>query len=151
MKHVLGIAALAALCTTGSIAAAQQQPKPEDVIKFRKGAYQVIGWHMGPMGRMVKGQQPFDQNVFVRNSGIIEQMSHVVPDAFVPGSDQGETRAKPEIWQQQDKFKAAVERFQSEAAKMSEVSKQGSPDQIKTQFGALAKACSNCHDQFRAK
>lgn len=150
MKHVLGIAALAALCTTG-IALAQQQPKPEDVIKFRKGAYQVIGWHMGPMGQMVKGQRPFDQKVFVRNSGIIEQMSHIVPDAFVSGSDKGETRAKPEIWQQPDKFKVAMERFQSEAAKLSEVSKQGNPDQIKNEFGALAKACSNCHDQFRAK
>lgn len=151
MKHVLGIAALAALCATSGLAAAQQQTKPEDVIKFRQGAYRVIGWYMGPLGQMVKGQRPFDQAVFTRNSGVIEQMSHVVPEAFLPGSDKGETRAKPEIWQQQDKFKSAMDRFQSEAAKMSEVSKQGNPDQIKNQFGALAKACSNCHDQFRAK
>lgn len=149
MKQVFGIAALAALCATSSLAIAQQ--KPEDVIKFRRGAYSVIGWYMGPMGAMVKGQAPFDQKVFVRNSGIIEQMSHVVPDAFVPGSDKGDTRAKPEIWSQQDKFKVAMERFQGEAAKMSQVSKGGNQDQIRQQFGALAKACSNCHDDFRTK
>lgn len=149
MKQVLGIAALAAFCATSSVALAQQ--KPEDVIKFRKALYTVIGWHNGQMGQMVKGQQPFDQNIFVRNSTTIHQLSQVAPAAFAPGSDKGETRAKPEIWQDQDKFKAAMERFQSEAAKMSEVSKQGNADQIKSQFGALAKACSNCHDNFRSK
>lgn len=149
MKQVVGIAALAALCVASSAALAQQ--KPEDAIKFRKGAYQVIGFYMGQMGQMVKGQRPFDQKVFVRNSGIIQTMSHVVPDAFPAGSEKGETRAKPEIWLDQDKFKAALERFQSEAAKMNDVSKQGNEGQIKTQFGALAKACSNCHDNFRSK
>lgn len=150
MKQVFGIAALAALCATSSVAVAQQ--KPEDVIKFRKGAYSVMGWYTGQMGAMVKGQAPFDQKIFVRNSAIIEQMSHVVPDAFVPGSDKGgDTRAKPEIWSQPDKFKAAMERFQGEATKMSQVSKAGNQDQIRQQFGALAKACSNCHDDFRTK
>lgn len=149
MKQVLGIAALAAICATSTAAMAQQ--KPEDVIKFRKGAYSVIGWYMGPMGAMVKGQAPFDPKVFVRNAGIIEQMSQVVPDAFAPGSDKGDTRARPEIWSQPDKFRAAMERFQGEAAKMSQVSKGGNQDQIRQQFGALAKACSNCHDDFRTK
>jgi cytochrome c556 len=149
MKQVLSIAALAALCATTGLALAQQ--KPEDAIKFRKGAYQVIGYYTGQMGAMVKGQRPFDQKTFVRNSGIVETMSQVVPDAFPAGSDKGDTRAKPEIWQDQDKFKSALERFQAEAAKMSEVSKQGNADQIKNQFGALAKACSNCHDNFRTK
>lgn len=149
MKQVLGIAAVAALCATSGVASAQQ--KPEDVIKFRKALYTVVGWHNGQMGRMVKGQQPFDQNIFVRNSTTIHQLSMVAPQAFAPGSEKGDTRAKPEIWLEQDKFNAAMERFQSEAAKMVEVSKQGNADQIKNQFGALAKSCSNCHDNFRTK
>lgn len=148
MKCAAGILILAAVVAS-DLTWAQQ--KPEDVIRFRKGAYQVMGHYVGHMGQMVKGQQPFDQKAFVRDSGIVEQMSHVVPDAFAPGSDKGETRAKPEIWQQPDKFKSALERLQTEAGKMAEVSKQGNADQIKTQFGALAKACQNCHDNFRSK
>ena len=149
MKQVLAVMAVAGVCAASSLALAQQ--KPEDAIKFRKGAYQVIGYYTGQMGQMVKGQRPFDQKVFVRNSGIVNTMSHVVPDAFPAGSEKGETRAKPEIWLDQDKFKAALERFQNEAAKMEEVSKAGNEGQIKNQFGALAKACSNCHDNFRSK
>jgi cytochrome c556 len=149
MKQVLSTVVLVTLVATSSVAAAQR--KPEDVIKFRKGAYQVMGWYMSPMGQMVKGQQPFDQNAFVRNATIVEQMSRVVTDAFAPGSDKGDTRARPEIWQQPEKFKEALERFQAEATKMTEVSKQGNPDQIRSQFGTLAKSCSHCHDQFRSK
>lgn len=151
MKHVFGIALSAALCIAGNVAFAQPTPKPEDVIKFRQGAYTVIGWYMGELGQMVKGQRPFDQKAFAKAATVIAQMSHVVPDAFLPGSDKGKTHAKPEIWQEPEKFKDALSRLQTQAAKLSEVAQQGNQDQMKTQFGTLAKACKNCHDQFRSK
>jgi len=131
--------------------ASAQDVKPEDVIKFRKGAYQVIGWEMRPLGLMVKGEMPYNKDVFARNAAVIDTMSHVVPEGFTPGSDKGETRAKQEIWSDPTKFKAALDRFQSEAAKMNEVAKGGNFDAIKMQFGSLAKSCGNCHDSFRAK
>lgn len=132
--------------------ASAQGVKPEDIIKFRKGAYQVIGWEMRPLGLMVKGEMPYDKDVFAHNTAVIATMSHVVPEAFVAGTDKGgDTRAKPEIWSDPAKFKAALERFQSEAAKMSEVAKSGNFDAIKVQFGALGKSCGNCHDTFRNK
>ena len=39
---------------------AHAQVKPENIIKFRKGAYQVIGWEMRPLGLMVKGEMPYN-------------------------------------------------------------------------------------------
>lgn len=106
---------------------------------------------MRPLGLMVKGEMPFNKDVFARNAAVIDTMSHVVPDGFVAGTDKGDTRAKPEIWSDAGKFKAALERFQAEAAKMNEVAKGGNFDAIKTQFGALSKSCGNCHDNFRNK
>jgi len=149
--YVQAIAATAALCATATIAIAQQQPRPDDVIKFRKGAFSVIGWYNGQLGQMVKGQRPFDAAVFARNAEIIAEMSRVVPDAFIPGSEKGETRARPEIFSQPDKFKVAMDRFQGEAAKLSEVAKGGNADQMRAQFGALVKSCAGCHDNFRVK
>ena len=148
MKRVFGIAALLAL---SAASATMAQEKPERAIRFRQGVYQVIGHYVGQMGQMVKGQRPFDRDAFVRDAAIVETMSRIVPEAFPPGSDKGKTRAKADIWRDADKFNAAVERFQSEAAKLHEVSKQGDADRIKSQFGALAKACDNCHDDFRSK
>ena len=131
--------------------ASAQGVKPDDIIKFRKGAYQVIGWEMRPLGLMVKGEMPYDKDVFIHNTAVIATMSQVVPEAFVTGTDKGETKAKPDIWSDPPKFKAALERFQSEATKMSEVAKGGNFDAIKVQFGSLAKSCGNCHDNFRNK
>jgi cytochrome c556 len=144
-----GAATIAAVMVTTTLAFAQV--KPDDVIKFRKGAYQVISWHIKPLGAMVKGEQPYNKEAFIRNAVVVEQMSKIVPEAFVPGSDKGTTRAKPEIWSDGGKFKAALEQFQTDAAKMTEVSRSGNFDQIKVQFGALTKACDNCHDNFRSK
>ena len=132
-------------------AALAQDVKPEDVIKFRKGAYQVIGWEMRPLGLMVKGEMPYNKDVFAKNAAVIHTMSQVVPEGFTPGSEKGETRAKAEIWSDPAKFKAALERFQSEAGKMNEVAKTGNFDTIKVQFGNLSKSCGNCHDSFRNK
>ncbi len=141
----------AVLAMVMSNLASAQDVKPEDIIKFRQGAYRVIGWEIRPLGLMVKGEMPYNKDVFARNAAVIETMSHVVPEAFVPGTDKGETRAKPEIWSDNAKFKSALERFQSEAAKMNEVAKTGNFDAIKVQFGSLGKSCGNCHDSFRMK
>jgi cytochrome c556 len=148
MKVALCSAVLA-LAAVGLASA--QEMKPEDVIKFRKGAYQVINWHMRPLGAMVKGEQPYNKELFVKNAAIIESLSRIVPDAFQQETDKGDTRAKPEIWSDPARFKQALERFQSEAARMSEVAKTGNFDQIRVQYGALSKSCGNCHDNFRSK
>src|SRR5690606_3374987 len=98
MKKAL-IAAIIGSSTRLGIGRASAQAKPEDAIKFRKGVYQVVGWHVRTMGGMVKGQIPYNQAEFTRDAEIVAMMSTVAPHAFAPGSDKGaETRAKPEIW-----------------------------------------------------
>ncbi len=148
-------ALLAAIIGTSTLLAsgtAAAQVKPEDVIKFRKGVYQVIGWHVRPMGAMVKGQMPYDQAEFVRNAEIVAMMSTVAPHAFVAGSDKGDTRAKPEIWSDAAGFKKVMDGFQAEAGKLVQVAKTATTvDQVRGQFGALGKACGACHDNYRNK
>ena len=127
------------------------QQKPEDVIRFRKGIYQVINWHIRPMALMVKGAQPYDQALFAKNAAIVDQMAKILPESYIPGSDVGDTRAKPEIWKEPEKFKQAMDRLHAETTKLAEVSKTGTLDQVRPQFGAVAKACGACHDAFRTK
>lgn len=151
MKHAL-IAAIIGASTLFASGSALAQAKPEDVIKFRKGVYQVIGWHVRPLGAMAKGKMPFDKAAFARNAEIVAMMSTIAPHAFAAGSDKGETRAKPEIWSDADGFKNAMSNFQSAASKLAEVSKSASSvDDVRGAFGALGKSCAGCHDTYRAK
>jgi len=151
MKKVM-LAAIIGTSTLLASGTAAAQVKPEDVIKFRKGVYQVIGWHVRPLGAMVKGQMPFDQAAFARNAEIVAMMSTIAPHAFAAGSDKGETRAKPEIWSDAAGFKKAMDNFEAEASKLAQVAKTAtSVDQVRGQFSAMSKSCGACHDNFRTK
>lgn len=152
MKHAL-IAAVIGTSTLLASGTAAAQVKPEDVIKFRQSVYTVIGWHVRPLGAMVKGQAPFDQAEFAKNAEIVAMMSTIAPHAFAPGSDKGATtRAKPEIWSDAAGFKKAMDSFQAEATKLAQVAKTAtSVDAVRGQFGALGKSCGACHDAYRTK
>jgi len=135
----------------GVVGSAQAQQKPEDVIKYRKAVMTVQAWNMRPLGLMVKGQQPFDAALFAWYAGVIQSTSFMLPDAFLPGSDKGDTRARPEIWTDAAKFKQVVDNFNADATKLVAATKAGTLDAVKGPFGALAKNCGGCHNDFRMK
>jgi cytochrome c556 len=135
----------------GVVGSAQAQQKPEDVIKYRKAVMTVQAWNMRPLGLMVKGQQPYDAALFAWYAGVIQSTSFMLPDAFLPGSDKGDTRARPEIWTDAAKFKQVVDNFNADATKLVAATKAGTLDAVKGPFGALAKNCGGCHNDFRMK
>jgi cytochrome c556 len=130
---------------------AMAQAKPEDVIKYRKAVMNVQSWNMRPMAMMVKGQQPYDAQLFAWYAGVIQQTSHMLPDAFQAGSDKGDTKAKAEIWKDAGKFKAQLDRFASDTAALVSAARAGNLDAVKGPFGAVAKNCGGCHEAFRTK
>jgi cytochrome c556 len=79
-------------------------------------------------------------------------MSTVIPSGFAAGTDKGDTRARPEIWSDAAGFRKVAENFQAEAAKLEQVAKTAtSIDPLRAQVGAVARACSACHDNYRSK
>jgi cytochrome c556 len=150
MKRLL-VALLLIACSSLFAASTFAQVKPEDAIKYRKGVYTVMGWNFGPMAAMAKGDRPYDAAAFARHAEIVAFMSKLPLEGFVPGSDSGETKAKPEIWLDMDDFKAKLEKMQAEAAKLAEVAKSGDFNAAKAQLGETGKACKACHDKYRNK
>lgn len=144
--------ALALALLAGFAGAAQAEMSREDfAIKVRKGGYSMLAWYMGPMGRMAKGDMPYDKALFQRNAETLAYLSKLPKDAFIPGSDKGETKAKPEVWSKADKFKAANDALENESAKLAELSKGGNLDALKEQLGKVQKACKSCHEEFKNK
>jgi cytochrome c556 len=140
------------LCLAGWVSfSVQAQMKPEDAIKLRQSAMKLIGYNFGSIGNMVNDKKPYNKDEAIRNASNIEALDSQPWEFFIAGSDKGETKAKPDIWKESDKFKAANEKLQPEVAKLAQVSKSGDAAALKTQFGATAQACKNCHDNFREK
>ena len=150
MKPILTFV-LAAAAVTLSVPAAAQFAKPEDAIKYRKSALTVMAAHFGRLGAMATGKAPFDAKVAAENADVVVYMSKLPWAAFVAGSDTGDTKAKPEIWKDAAKFKAASEKMQAEVVKLAAAAKTGNADNLKAAFGPAAETCKGCHDEFRAK
>jgi cytochrome c556 len=147
VKLGLGVALAATMATT-----AWAQAQPDRAIKYRQGALQVMGWNMGPMAAMVKGERPYDKDEFLKRATNVDHASSLPWEGFGPGTDAGApTKAKPEIWKDTAKFKQYQEALQAETVKLVAAAKVGTLDAVKGPFGAVGKACSNCHDDFRAK
>ena len=149
MKLVASIAVAAAVSALAAPASAQFA-KPEDAIKYRQSALFVMGQHFGRIGAMVNGKAPYDAKAAADSAEIVATMSRLPWHAFGPGTDKGrETRAKPEIWSDQAKFKEAQDRLVGETPKLVAAAKTNSVDTLKTAFQATGGACKNCHDNFR--
>ena len=141
------------LCTaTGLLAAlpaSAQFQKPEDAIKYRKAAFTVMANHFGRIGAMANGKAPFDAKASAENAALVAELASLPGTAFGPGTDKGETRAKPEIWTESDKFKAGMSKMVEETARLNAAARTGDLAQLKTAFGAAAQTCKSCHDNFR--
>lgn len=150
MKQSLATLALTALIAV-PFSAQAQFAKPEDAVKYRQSAFSVMGTHMGRVGAVVKGEKPYDKAAVEADVAVIEMMSKLPWSAFPQGSDLPNSKAKPEVWKEQDKFKAASDKTQAEVAKLSSAAKSGDLNAIKAAFGAVGQSCKSCHDNFRNK
>jgi cytochrome c556 len=148
MRTTMMLAA-ALLGVAVAMPAAAQFAKPEDAIKYRKAVFTVMATHFGRVAAMANGKAPWDAKVVADSAEIATSMSKLPYVAFVPGSDKGETKAKPEIWTEWDKVKGLAEKMQEEMAKFNVAAKSGNIDTVKAAAGETGKACKACHDNYR--
>jgi cytochrome c556 len=149
MKFIAAIA-IAAAAAAAAAPASAQFAKAEDAIKYRQSALFVMAQHFGRLAAMAQGKAPYDAKAAVENAELVQTMSHLPWAAFGAGTDKGrETRAKPEIWTDQAKFKEAQERLMNETPKLLAAAKAGNVDALKPAVQATGAACKNCHDHFR--
>jgi cytochrome c556 len=143
------LAAITLAAAVSALPAAAQFQKPEDAIKYRQSAMALQGATLGQVFAMANGRVPFDAKVAAENIEIVAMLNRLQFRAFVEGSDKGNTKAKPEIWTQKDKFAANVAKSQEDVAKLVVAGKSGNQDQIKAAVGGVGQSCKACHDEFR--
>lgn len=142
---------LAGTAFTLAIPASAQFAKAEDAIKYRKNALFVMQQNFGRLAGMAGGKIPFDAKVAAESAAVAEFMSKLPWAGFGPGTDKGDTKAKPEIWTDKAKFDDYARKMQAEMGKLAVAAKSGNLDNIKAAVNATGGSCKSCHDDFRAK
>jgi cytochrome c556 len=138
------------LMATTVAAHAQDADPTKEAVEYRQSVMTVVGWNFKPMGAMVKGERPFDAKAFAAHAKDLAAVSGVnILAGFPADTDVKGSKAKPEIWMKWDDFKDKMGTMQRELAKLGEVAAGGDEGASKKQFGAAAKTCKACHDDYK--
>lgn len=149
MKQILATGLLGAVFALPTIAHIE---KTQPLQSLRQSYFALIGMTFGPMADMVKGKIEWDQDTFEGwASDLAAVSSYNVERGFAPGSEEGRTRAKPEIWLNVDDFNEHLNGLRTEAAKLASVAQSGDRKAIAEQLGATGQTCKGCHDEYKAK
>lgn len=142
---------LAALLLAAS-AQAQQAPKPEQLIKWRQSAYQVVGWNTGRIKANVDGAYNKDDVIRAANT-IAAVANSGLPSLFPAATETGkgwhDTSVKPTLFSDAAGAAAAQAAFGREANELARVAQTGDVAAVKAQLAALQKTCKACHDDYR--
>jgi len=144
-KVVIGAAAF--LSINGAVFAKFQNV--EKAVDYRQSVMTVIGTHFGRIGAVVKGAVPYNKDEVGKNAEIVAMMSTLPWQAFGPGTEGG--KAKPDVWSDNAKFKAAADKMQLAVADLNKAAQSGDQESLKKAFGAAGATCKSCHDDFKKK
>jgi cytochrome c556 len=152
MKHLAKVMAIVIFIAVAAATVSAKFNKATDAIRYRQAVMVLVGQHFGSMGQVVKGKQPYDKASFSENAAILEMLAKIPWDAFLhPESDRGQTKLKSKALKNKSDFMQAARNFEDETTKLAAAAKTGDLNTIKAQFGATAKTCKGCHDEFKSK
>lgn len=145
---------LIALAATllAATAQAQQAPKPEQLIKWRQSAYQVVGWNTARVKANVDGSYNKDEVIRAANT-IAAIANSGLPSLFPAGTETGkgwkDTTVKATFITNSTGAAAAQAAFAKEANELARLAQAGDVGAVKAQLAALQKTCKACHDDYR--
>ena len=133
------------------LAAPPNKDQALQIVKQRHEAMEGLGKAMKALHRALDANPP-DTNVVRAQTAIMASAAAKIPSLFPAGTgpDVGKTRAKPEIWKQQDLFLRKSKDFLAAAQAIDAAAKTGDVNKVMALHENVDKACKACHDPFRA-
>ena len=153
-KTAIKLVAGATVLSASALALAQQAPKPENLIKWRQSAFQLIAWNTGRIKANVEGS--YNKDEVVRSANTLAALSKSgVETLFVPGTEQGkgwhDTAARAEVFSNNKHFLELAQNFSTEATNFANLAATGDQAAVKAEYSKLTKTCKACHDDFKSK
>ena len=140
---------VAAVWALAAGTAQAQFQRAEDAVKYRQSALSVMGTHFSRLGAMANGRVPFDAAVAQENAAVVLTMSKLPWAGFTPETEKLTSKAKPAVWREMDKVKAAADRLMASTVALDAAAKTGNLDNLKKAFGETVDSCKACHDAYR--
>jgi cytochrome c556 len=134
-----------------STGAHAQDPKSEQLIKHRRAAFTLMSSYFSRILNVVEGEVDYNKNSVVQNARNVEVLSKMPWIGFAPGTEFGDTRAKSDIWLEEDEFNKLAVDMQNKVHALRVAAETGDASQLKPAFITARKSCGACHDRYRKK
>ena len=140
--RLLAVAASVAVFSVGAASA--------DPFEDRKSIMKERGAQMRVLGPIAQGQQPFDANAVLQALETLNANAMAVDvEALWPeGTDTGDTKSAPTIWEDMAGFKAANDKYAADVAAALAANPQDLAA-FQAAFGPVAANCGACHQGYR--
>jgi cytochrome c556 len=150
---VLPLIALSLASLFAPVAGAQSAPRPEQLIKWRQSAYQVLAWNSARIKAALTAPT-YDAAEARAAAGTLAALASAgLPTLFPAGTGTGkgwrDTTAKEAVFADAAKFRELNEDFAREAALLSRLAAGTDASAVKTQFLKVSQTCKSCHEKFR--
>ena len=148
-KSALGLG-LGAAILAGTAIADSHAPAMDPSVTARQAQMKVIGYSIGVLGAIAKGEREYDAAVVASAAGNISAMSQLDRTTlWIEGTEQGASegsRAKAEIWSNQEDF---AQKFQAMADASAALVNAADAAAVGAGMGDLGGACKACHEKYR--
>lgn len=151
MKSTWTHVAALSLMFAVSVPATAQDRKTEQAIKHRRAAFTVMSTYFSRLLQTVEGDRPFDAQLVKNDARLVETLSRLPWEGFTPGSDRGDTKAKEDIWFEEDRFKKLGAELESRTSALTKAAETADIKKIKIAFEQTRDTCNACHKEFRKK
>jgi len=128
-----------------------QDRKSEQAIKHRRAGFTLMSTYFSRLLQTVEGDRPFNGPMVISDARTVETLSRLPWEGFVPGSERGETKAKVDIWFEEERFKNLTIELERKTSNLAKVAETGDIKKIKLAFEETRDACNACHKEFRKK
>lgn len=146
---------LMAIVMTLPAGAAFSEGEFDGAVKARKAEMTLRAFNLGQLGAMAKGEMEYNADVAKAAAHNLKVMTTLNGMAMWPkGSDNAalgdKTNALPALWENFPKVIEAVKALSAAADVMADAAGKDLAS-LQGAMGAVGKACSSCHEQFRKK
>lgn len=143
-KLLLLCSAVLLLCACGGV-------DPNSPMGKRQALFKEMLRTSEDLGGMLRGRLPFDEARFAAGAEQLDKLARQPWQHFPQVRDEGDSRAKDEVWQRQERFQQLAEAQMASVAALA-----GAAAQPPLSTAALAPLvaqveadCKACHSEFR--
>ena len=144
------LALVVAACLAAPLMASAQLASSDAAIKHRQAAFTLMATYFARINSVVKGERPFNRPSVAADAQLVETLSRLLWVGFAPGSDSGKTKAKPDIWLEEEKFVRLGDDMQAKVSALRVSTQDGDLSKVKLAFEQARDSCQACHKAFRS-